>query len=143
MYVRFGSVAPCDGFDLGSGIGRTAREAHCPEQVDVIDIIPDVTDVIECDTELVANLLCGLQFGQTVRINFGADPEVEVLEFEFLGAGFDYCAVLGGQDAARDARLLQQDHAHAVIDTEPLEHFAFGGVIHTSVRKTAIHIGEE
>ena len=75
--------------------------------------------------------------------HLGADAEVEEAEFEFLCACLDDERVLGSEDAARDTRLLQADHAHAVIDTETLEYFAFGGVIHTAVREAAIDVGQK
>ena len=65
------------------------------------------------------------------------------MQFEFLCAGFDDERVLGSENAARDACLLETDHAHAVIDAETLEHFAFGGVIHTAVREATIDVGQK
>ena len=65
------------------------------------------------------------------------------MQFEFLCAGFDDRRVLGSEDAARDACLLETDHAHAVIDAETLEYFAFGGVIHAAVREATIYVGQK
>lgn len=127
-------------FDFGAGVGRATGVADRREEFYIVDVIADEADLIESNAQLGAYLLSRSEFCQTIRVDFGADAEVEVLKFEFLCAGLDDRRVLGSEDAARDTCLLETDHAHAVIDTETLEYLAFGGVIHAAVREAAIDV---
>ena len=58
-------------------------------QIDIVDIISYETDFLHPDSQLLTYLLSGLQFGQTIRIHFAPNAKIEILQFEFLRAGFD------------------------------------------------------
>ena len=143
MYVVFSTGSACERLDFGARIRRTTRKADCAEKVYIIDVIADETDLVQCDAEPIANLLRRPEFGLTVRVDSGTDAKVQEGEFQFLRTGFDDRAVLGSENTTRDPRLLQTDHAHAVIDTEAFEGFAVGGIKHPTVREATINIREE
>ena len=62
---------------------------------------------------------------------------------EFFRACLDDRRVLACQDTAGNTGLAKQDHPHTVVNTETLHHVAFGGIVHASVRKAAIDVGQE
>ena len=129
------------------------------EEVKVVDVIAHEADVLHGDSEFVAELLHRLAFGHVGQfdgfcrsrcetqargfVEFASYALVEVVEQQFACTEANERRLLRRDDAAGNAGLAQEHHAHAVVDVESFEFIAFGGVVHAAVREAAVHVCEE
>ena len=132
-----------DGFDYGYCVGWTCGYACVLEEVKVIDIITYKADILQGDAQLLANLVCGLEFGHLNAVYYTADTGIDIFQTKFLSAFQANGSVLAGEDTTRDTRFAQEHNAHAVIYAETFELVTALGVVHTAVGHATVHVGEK
>lgn len=125
---------------LRHGVLRASGRTDGAEEVEVVDVIADKTDIFKRDIQFVTNFLRRLQLGFGTLIYLAADAHVKVLHLQFFGSARYDRSILTGEDTARDARFLQAHNTHAVIDTETLHLIAVCRIVHAAVSETAVHI---